>query len=425
MEKIAPIFFKATGLKPASKKCVSRKVLGDYDAVQGQSLTDGGSLLLHSAQGNNFIVVVPGGDCLQVEDWKRFVLVFSELQEIQISRLDLALDVENGLTLNDVSDAHESGYFAVRGKNPLILHVGNFVKDDGNARTITIGKRANGKMLRVYEIGRKLSKNPKAVRLEVEFHGDKRRKIQFEALTDPLPFFCGAYPYLEQFGDGRFKVTDLRRKERNSDVLKAIANLKHSHGPLLNLMLKGLKGNAQAVLDLAIRSGYPKGMSLEDFEIAIPVQTYIQRNDAANQVANQPIDSIYELILDIKNEIRISRVPAITPRLIRLRDAPNYLGMDRNRFNAEVRPYLTEIPIGEQGIAFDRLEMDDWAEHYKQRNGRPGRKEGNMTWDVKNPLDSTCVKGSGILTSSSEEFAFAKALDAVNSQKRKCTSRKN
>jgi hypothetical protein len=27
--------------------------------------------------------------------------------------------------------------------------------------------------------------------------------------------------------------------------------------------------------------------------------------------------------------------------------------MDRNRFNAEVRPLLTEIPIGRQGVAFD------------------------------------------------------------------------
>ncbi len=30
----------------------------------------------------------------------------------------------------------------------------------------------------------------------------------------------------------------------------------------------------------------------------------------------------------------------ITPRLIRFRDVPRYLGMDRNRFNAEVRPYF-------------------------------------------------------------------------------------
>jgi hypothetical protein len=44
----------------------------------------------------------------------------------------------------------------------------------------------------------------------------------------------------------------------------------------------------------------------------------------------------------------------LLPRLIRLRDAPFYQGMDRNRFNAEVRPFLTEIPIGDQGVAFDR-----------------------------------------------------------------------
>ena len=41
----------------------------------------------------------------------------------------------------------------------------------------------------------------------------------------------------------------------------------------------------------------------------------------------------------------------IQPRLIRVRDAPTYLGMDRNRFNREVRPALTEIAIGRQGVA--------------------------------------------------------------------------
>lgn len=50
--------------------------------------------------------------------------------------------------------------------------------------------------------------------------------------------------------------------------------------------------------------------------------------------------------------------PCLLPRLIRFRDAPTYLGMDRNRFNSEVRPDLTEVPIGSQGIAFDRLELD-------------------------------------------------------------------
>tara|TARA_R110001599_G_scaffold122871_2_gene295035 strand:+ start:131 stop:436 length:306 start_codon:yes stop_codon:yes gene_type:complete len=44
--------------------------------------------------------------------------------------------------------------------------------------------------------------------------------------------------------------------------------------------------------------------------------------------------------------------------------------MDRNRFNREVRHQLTEIPIGKQGIAFDRLEMDAWIEDYVACNGR-------------------------------------------------------
>jgi len=45
----------------------------------------------------------------------------------------------------------------------------------------------------------------------------------------------------------------------------------------------------------------------------------------------------------------------ITPRLIRFRDAPRYLGMDRNRFNTEVRPYLVKISV-RYGIP-GRLEM--------------------------------------------------------------------
>ncbi|MHC4088481.1 MAG: hypothetical protein ACYSU5_25230 [Planctomycetota bacterium] len=68
------------------------------------------------------------------------------------------------------------------------------------------------------------------------------------------------------------------------------------------------------------------------------------------------------------------------PRFVRLRDAPSYLGMDRNRFNRIVRPYLVVIPIGKQGIAFDRLDLDDWADQYKSRNGRPAARR-RKPWD--------------------------------------------
>ena len=72
---------------------------------------------------------------------------------------------------------------------------------------------------------------------------------------------------------------------------------------------------------------------------------------------------------------------------------PRYLGMDRNQFNAEVRPYLTEVPIGKQGIGFDRLELDAWFEDYKSRNGRPRRSKGVKSWDASEYPVSSCEPG--------------------------------
>lgn len=107
------------------------------------------------------------------------------------------------------------------------------------------------------------------------------------------------------------------------------------------------------------------------------------------------------------------------PRLIRFRDAPMYLGMDRKRFNKEVRPSLVVIPIGDQGLAFDRLDLDAWVEDYIGRNGRPAQ-EGEL-WDAKERQVSTNVKASGTLTKRSTDDDFAKALARATSKKQKNT----
>ena len=65
--------------------------------------------------------------------------------------------------------------------------------------------------------------------------------------------------------------------------------------------------------------------------------------------------------------------PTLQPYFIRLRDAPFYLGMDKNRFNTEVRPFLPDIPIGKHGIGFDRNDLDAWAVQYKAEHARPLR----------------------------------------------------
>ena len=113
----------------------------------------------------------------------------------------------------------------------------------------------------------------------------------------------------------------------------------------------------------------------------------------------------------------------LLPRLIRFRDAPFYLGMDRNRFNAEVRPYLTVVPIGGQGIAFDRIELDAWVDQYKSRNGRPGQLFGGMTWDAERHRASSSGPVFGTSTNVSTGSVFAKALAQRTSKRRSATSR--
>nr|BDD44918.1 hypothetical protein 1 [Coxiellaceae bacterium] len=115
----------------------------------------------------------------------------------------------------------------------------------------------------------------------------------------------------------------------------------------------------------------------------------------------------------------------ILPRLVRFRDAPSYLGMDRHRFNSEVRPRLTEIPIGSQGIAFDRLDLDAWVDDYKRRSGRPAayNYEG-MIWDERERQAFTSVKATGTLIKKYSDADFAKARALVNSKKRKGIARR-
>ena len=116
----------------------------------------------------------------------------------------------------------------------------------------------------------------------------------------------------------------------------------------------------------------------------------------------------------------MSKNECLLPRLIRLRDVSRYLGMDRHRFDKEVRPFLIEIPIGTQGKAFDRLDLDKWVDYYKDRSGRPYNR-GVELWDVKKHQDFRNAEASGALTKRFSDTEFAKVLEQIRSKKRKST----
>lgn len=59
----------------------------------------------------------------------------------------------------------------------------------------------------------------------------------------------------------------------------------------------------------------------------------------------------------------------LQPRLIRLKNAPKYLGTNINHFNQHIRPYIRELRLSKQNVSFDRLDLDRWVEDHKNLDG--------------------------------------------------------
>ncbi|MEQ4314711.1 hypothetical protein ABNM01_15485 [Pseudomonas syringae] len=69
----------------------------------------------------------------------------------------------------------------------------------------------------------------------------------------------------------------------------------------------------------------------------------------------------------------------IQPRILRANQAHHYLGMCRDEFNKTVRPNVREFPIGKQGVGFDRLELDAWADAYIAANSVDKRQSSDTS----------------------------------------------
>jgi hypothetical protein len=113
---------------------------------------------------------------------------------------------------------------------------------------------------------------------------------------------------------------------------------------------------------------------------------------------------------------------SLSPRIIRVRDVCEYSGMCDRVFNREVRPYLTEIKIGIQGVGFDRFELDQVLDDYISRYGRAPTKnlESEQCKKIEKPaVVLSSGTGSGISTKPSTVSDFVKAVALVKKQKQK------
>lgn len=112
-----------------------------------------------------------------------------------ITRVDLSLDVWQGLDVGLLPDTWRAGEFDVRGKRPKAVLAGEWPA--GHSRTFYAGSRPSGKLVRVYEKGDEQFGHEHGdpwVRIEVEYR-NACRIIDYGVLDRPGDYFAGAYQW--------------------------------------------------------------------------------------------------------------------------------------------------------------------------------------------------------------------------------------
>lgn len=221
------------------------------------------------AQRGTFHFELNAHACKLIADWNA-VRVWGETYEASITRLDLAHDDFAGAQIN-IDKALESfreGQFSTNGRPPAAQFIDDLGSNKG--KTLYIGQRTSGKLLRIYEKGKQLGDPGSTwLRAEVELH-NKGRYIPWNAVTSPGKYLAGAYPALAFLSTEQDRLRTTQRAGQIS-YETMVRNLRTQGGKSLNVMCKVLEGDTAAVLSQVMREGMPKrlaGFTTAELEIA-------------------------------------------------------------------------------------------------------------------------------------------------------------
>jgi len=206
----------------------------------------------------------PGEACALLKDWAAVAVFFGDILKGRITRWDGAVDVYNGLpSVDDAVTWYLEGRFNAGGTKPSCDQKGNWIEPDGSGRTFYVGKRKNGKMLRVYEKGKQLGapENP-WVRWEVELH-NVDREIPWDVLLEPGKYVAGSYP--RAMGWVQEVMSRIQTIKNDSKLSYAHLTKYHqiAYGKHINVMLK-VEGSAEKVIEKLILEGVPARLHYGD-----------------------------------------------------------------------------------------------------------------------------------------------------------------
>lgn len=207
-------------------------------------------------QCGTFHVELNATACAHVTDWHT-IQQWGESLGARITRVDLAHDDFEGEAVNieTAKGWYEAGEFTSNGRPPAAKLVDDM--GSGKGKTLYIGNRANGKLLRVYEKGRQLG-DPSSpwVRVELELRG-KSRLIPWDVLTSPATYLAGGYPCLAFLSAVQDKIRTISKAVQIT-LGSILQYLRMAGGKSINVLMQANGGDAFAVVNAIKRDGIPR-----------------------------------------------------------------------------------------------------------------------------------------------------------------------
>jgi len=203
---------------------------------------------------------ISGSGCSKIHSWQGMQDFLYSAWECTITRVDLAVDCLDGeFTVEDARTWLNDGLFtAGTGAPPRHSTPGDWLSETPYyGRTLEIGRRENGKMLRAYEKGLQLApgSGDKWTRFEVELRR-KDRDIPLDVLTRCDEYFVGAYKCLQALLPVAGERIKTHQKEGELTTEQMVSYCREAYGKLVNT-LRG-RVDSDDLLSVISRPGTPR-----------------------------------------------------------------------------------------------------------------------------------------------------------------------
>lgn len=221
-----------------------------------------------------------GSACARISAWGAVSAWIERQCEYKLTRVDLAVDCLAGeFSVEDAKAWLLAGEFNAGGRNPRHSTPGDWLTAEPvHGRTLEIGRRENGKMLRAYEKGLQLrpGSGDKWTRFEVELRNIDR-DLPLDVLTDCDRYFVGAYRCLQRLLAVAGEKISTHQKEGELSMQALNEHCRTSYGRYVNVLRSVL--SAEQVLDALSLPGVPRRLekaSLAGFTSAVEPAAFLK-----------------------------------------------------------------------------------------------------------------------------------------------------